>query len=56
MFSVRNSTSTKPSSNRLVAWLEEKQVNFVKGAVVQDIGFAESSGRLTADRLDIPVG
>ena len=40
----------------LVAWLEAKQVKFVKGAVVKDIGFAESSGRLTANRLDIPVG
>jgi oleate hydratase len=37
----------------LVAWLEAKQVNFVKGAVVQDVGFAESSGRLTANRLDL---
>ena len=25
----------------LVAWLEAKQVNFVKGAVVKDVGFAE---------------
>ena len=25
----------------LVAWLEGKQVNFVKGAVVKDIGFAD---------------
>jgi oleate hydratase len=40
----------------LVAWLEQKQVNFVKGAVVKDVGFAESSGRLTADRLDIQLG
>jgi oleate hydratase len=37
----------------LVAWLEDKHVNFVKGAVVKDVGFAESSGRLTANRLDI---
>jgi oleate hydratase len=37
----------------LVAWLGGKQVNFVKGAVVKDIGFAESSGRLTASRLDV---
>ncbi|MGB7972937.1 MAG: oleate hydratase [Roseiarcus sp.] len=36
----------------LVAWLEDKQVKFVKGAVVQDIGFVESSDRLTANRLD----
>ena len=40
----------------VVAWLERKQVNFVKGAVVKDVGFAESSGRLTADRLDIQLG
>ena len=39
----------------LVAWLEGKQVNFVKGALVKDVGFAESSGRLTANRLDIRV-
>jgi oleate hydratase len=37
----------------LVARLKEEKVNFVKGAFVSDIGFAESSGRLTADRLDI---
>jgi oleate hydratase len=36
----------------LVAWLEDKHVNFVKGALVQDVGFAESSGRLTANRFD----
>jgi oleate hydratase len=36
----------------LVAWLEKKNVNFVKGAVVKDIGFAESPGRMTANRLD----
>src|ERR1700728_1998270 len=42
----------------LVAWLDDKHVNFVKGAVVKDVGFAESSGRLTADRLDLllPTG
>jgi oleate hydratase len=40
----------------LVAWLEQNQVNFVKGAVVKDVGFAESSGRLTANRLDIQLG
>ncbi len=40
----------------LVAWLEEKQVKFVKGAFVQDVGFAASSGRLTASRLDIQLG
>jgi oleate hydratase len=42
--------------NPLVAWLEDKHVNFVKGAVVQDIGFTESSGRLTANRLEIQSG
>jgi oleate hydratase len=36
----------------LVAWLEKENVNFVKGAFVQDIGFAESPGRLTVNRLD----
>jgi oleate hydratase len=36
----------------LVAWLEERRVNFVKGALVHDIGFAESRGRMTANRLD----
>src|SRR6202142_4187148 len=40
----------------LVAWLQDKHVNFVKGAVVQDIGFTESSGRLTANRLEIQSG
>ncbi|HEY5207384.1 MAG TPA: oleate hydratase [Roseiarcus sp.] len=39
----------------LVAWLEEKQVNFVKSALVQNIDFAESSGGLTANRLDIQL-
>jgi oleate hydratase len=42
--------------NPLVAWLEDKHVNFVKGAVVQDIGFTEFSGRLTANRLEIQSG
>ena len=36
----------------LVAWLEKANVNFVKGAFVNDIGFAESPGRMTANRLD----
>jgi oleate hydratase len=36
----------------LVAWLEARGVNFMKGAFVQDIGFAESLGRMTANRLD----
>ena len=36
----------------LVAWLEGKQVKFVKGAFVSDIGFAESAGRMTVNRLD----
>jgi oleate hydratase len=48
----QNEAFVKP----LVAWLEEKQVNFVQGALVKDIGFAESPGRLTANRLDIQLG
>jgi oleate hydratase len=40
----------------LVAWLEGKQVNFVKGVFVSDIEFAESSGRLTANRLKCERG
>jgi oleate hydratase len=36
----------------LVAWLNKENVNFVTGAFVQDIGFAESPDRLTANRLD----
>ena len=40
----------------LVAWLKKRSVNFVKGAFVQDIGFAESPGRMTANRLDIQSG
>jgi oleate hydratase len=36
----------------LVAWLKKGGVNFVKGAFVQDIGFAASPGRMTANRLD----
>jgi oleate hydratase len=36
----------------LVAWLKKEKVNFVKGAVVHDISFAEAPGRLTARRLD----
>jgi oleate hydratase len=35
----------------LVAWLEGKQVTFVRGVFVSDIEFAESSGRMTANRL-----
>jgi oleate hydratase len=37
----------------LAAWLDEKKVNFRKGAFVQDVGFSESAGRLTANRLDV---
>jgi oleate hydratase len=37
----------------LVAWLQEKHVNFLKGALVQDIGFSGPPGRLTAERLDV---
>ena len=36
----------------LVAWLERQRVNFLKGAFVGDIGFTESSGRMTANRLE----
>ena len=36
----------------LVAWLEGKRVNFLKGALVSDIAFTESPGRMTAHRLD----
>ena len=35
----------------LVAWLEKKNVSFLKGAVVQDIGIAGSLERRTANRL-----
>jgi oleate hydratase len=35
----------------LVAWLEGKQVNFVKGVFVSDIEFAESAGRMTVKRV-----
>jgi oleate hydratase len=35
----------------LVAWLEGKQVTFMRGVFVSDIEFAESSGRMTANRL-----
>jgi oleate hydratase len=38
--------------NPLVAWLRKENVNFAKGAFVNDIGFAESPGRMTANRLD----
>jgi oleate hydratase len=37
----------------LVAWLEKKNVNFLKGAFVQDVGFSKSPGHLTANRLDV---
>jgi oleate hydratase len=40
----------------LVAWLRPRGVNFLTGACVQDIGFASSSGRITADRLDFERG
>ena len=35
----------------LVAWLERKQVNFLKGAFVSDIEFTESPGRMAVNRL-----
>ena len=40
----------------LVAWLERKQVNFVKGAFVSDIEFTESPGRMTVNRLEYERG
>jgi oleate hydratase len=40
----------------LVAWLEGKQVTFVKGAFVSDIEFAASSGRMTVNRLKCERG
>jgi oleate hydratase len=40
----------------LVAWLKKQNVNFAKGAFVNDIGFAESPGRMTVDRLDYERG
>jgi len=36
----------------LVAWLRPHGVNFLTGAVVQDLGFEPSSSRLTVNRLD----
>lgn len=36
----------------LVAWLRPRGVEFVTGALVQDIAFAPSPGRITVDRLD----
>ena len=40
----------------LVAWLEGKQVKFVKGAYVSDIEFTELSGRMTVNRLKYERG
>ena len=40
----------------LVAWLGEKQVNFVKGAFVSDVEFTELSGRMTVRRLKYDGG
>jgi oleate hydratase len=36
----------------LVAWLTKDNVNFVTGAFVKHIGFAQSPGRMVVDRLD----
>ncbi len=36
----------------LVAWLKKGGVNFVTCAFVKDIGFAQSPGRMTVNRLD----
>ena len=36
----------------LVAWLRQRDVHFVTGAFVHDLGFDSSPGRLTVNRLD----
>ena len=36
----------------LVAWLKQRDVNFVTGAFVHDLAFNSSPGRLTVNRLD----
>jgi oleate hydratase len=36
----------------LVAWLRPRGVNLLTGALVQDVDFAPSPGRMTVDRLD----
>ena len=40
----------------LVAWLRQRDVNFVTGALVQDLGFDSSPGRLTVNRVDYERG
>ena len=40
----------------LVAWLERKQVNFMKGAFVSDIDFTGSPGRMTVNQLKYERG
>jgi oleate hydratase len=40
----------------LVAWLEKGGANFIKGAFVHDIGFAEARQRMTVNRLDYERG
>ena len=40
----------------LVAWLEPRGVNFVKGAFVNDIGFAQLPGGMTVNRLSYQRG
>ncbi|HZZ59737.1 MAG TPA: oleate hydratase [Roseiarcus sp.] len=35
----------------LVAWLDPRDVNFVRGAFVKDIGFMRSAGRMSVNRL-----
>jgi len=40
----------------LVAWLERKRVNFLKGAFVSDIEFTESPGRMTVNRFEYERG
>lgn len=48
----QHETFVKP----LVAWLEQRSVNFLTGAFVKDIGFATSTGRMTVSRLDYEHG
>ena len=44
----QNEAFVKP----LVAWLKQRDVNFVTGAFVHDLAFDSSPGRLTVNRLD----
>ena len=40
----------------LVAWLRQRDVNFVTGVFVRDLGFDSSPGRLTVNRVDYERG